>query len=122
MARLMLDGPHPLEFGTISELIRDNASGVYVLGYSGTEGNFYIDRVGRADSNMNESLLQLIGSAPMFKFEYALSAREAFDWECAIFHEFHPPGNFLHPSRPTGTDWQCRYCSHSRLSGSMNYV
>jgi hypothetical protein len=27
-----------------------------------------------------------------------------------MFHQFLPMGNFLHPSRPHGTDWICPSC------------
>jgi hypothetical protein len=27
-----------------------------------------------------------------------------------MFHHFMPVGNFLHPSRPPGSDWTCPMC------------
>jgi hypothetical protein len=30
-----------------------------------------------------------------------------------LFHDFAPPNNILHPSRPAGTQWECPRCQPS---------
>jgi hypothetical protein len=51
-----------------------------------------------------------IGTASQFKFRHFALQRQAFERECEMFHQFLPVGNFLHPSRPSGTDWTCPKC------------
>ena len=110
MAKSGLLGPHQLSFDTIRGLVTRVSPGVFALGYADLEGRFLINKVGRADDDVSARLRNLIGTANLFKFRYFNTAEEAFKKECALYHDFSPPGNMVHPYRPLGTDWECPYC------------
>lgn len=117
MTTTVLNGPYRLAYDDINSAVSRVAPGAFVLGHKGPDGRFYIDYVGRADLDMRDRLLQLIGSGNMFKFKYQPSGEEAFHAECELFHDFKPPGNRMHPDRPAGTNWECPRCRFFRLQG-----
>ena len=75
------------------------------------------DYVGRADHDVKDKLLQLIGSGNLFKYRCSTSSEAAFHAECELFHDFQPPGNRMHPDRAAGTNWECPRCRFFRLQG-----
>jgi hypothetical protein len=110
MAKSGLLGPYRLSFDTLRGLITRVSPGVFALGHTNLDGRFLINKVGRADDDVCARLSNLIGTANLFKFGYFDSSEEAFKKECALYHDFSPPGNMVHPYRPIGTDWECPYC------------
>jgi hypothetical protein len=110
MSRKELSGPYRLTFESIDCAVARHSPGVYALGHVGGDGRFYTHHVGRADSDLRHRLRNHIGAAMMFKYRYAPSSREAFEGECALFHDLGPPGNRVHPDRPKGTSWTCPRC------------
>jgi hypothetical protein len=110
-------GPFRLAYDDINNTIPRVAPGAFVLGHKGPDGRFYTDYVGRADRDVREKLLQLIGSGNLFKYKCVSSAEAAFHAECALFHDFKPPGNRMHPDRAAGTSWECPRCRFYRLQG-----
>jgi hypothetical protein len=101
MSKTGLQGPYPLSFDAIDSVVRATSAGVYALGHTDAQGRFAINHVGRSDSDLRARLLDCIGSEKLFKYGYSASAQTAFEKECQLFHDFSPPGNRLHPSRPT---------------------
>ncbi len=110
MAKTGLAGPYPLSFDAINTVVEQQCAGAYALGYIDQNGRFCINHVGRSDSDVGAKLRDHIGSDMLFKFGYFPSAREAFEKECRLFHDFNPPGNRVHPARPHGTNWECPRC------------
>lgn len=105
-----LTGPFKLTFEDIEVAVKQRAPGVYALGTRDLSGRFAIMSVGRSDVDVRERLRGCIGAGTHFKFDYFASEREAFEKECELFHEIKPPGNFLHPARPSGSTLRCPRC------------
>lgn len=109
MANTGLDGPFALTDDSIDRVVTRTSPGTYVLGLT-ENGTFYVNYVGRSDSDVNDRLHDHVGRQPQFKFGYFQSPKAAFERECRIFHDFNPPGNKAHPSRPNNSGWKCPYC------------
>ena len=105
-----LRGPFTLAADAIDEELVDDCPGAYALGFIDQLGRFSITFVGSAGEDLKSALKERIGTAPQFKFKHFAQQRQAFEKECEMFHQFMPMGNFLHPSRPPGTDWTCPNC------------
>lgn len=113
VAQSLLRGPASLTREGIEQVLGKKRGGVYALGYLDPRGVFRIERVGRHE-DLRQHLLNFIGSSSSFKYLQSLTAKEAFEIECQLFHSFRPRGNIMHPDRPTGSGWTCRYCLHYR--------
>lgn len=109
MERTLL-GPYELSFDTIDKQLPSQACGVFAVGYVDVSNTFRIERVGRDDVNLAELMRSLIGSSGRFKYAICANSKQAFEAECEIFHRFRPPGNFIHPVRPSGSRWRCPIC------------
>jgi hypothetical protein len=104
-----LYGPYPLHPGPIRDLLI-LSPGAYVLGDSDA-GGFHPRCVGRSDSDIAARLREFVGFYSEFKFAYCDSAREAFERECRLYHEFAASlDSGLHPSRRAHSDWRCPHC------------
>ena len=100
-------GPFHLTAQTITAAIIAKSPGTYVLGQQGDDNVFYINYAGRSDEDVATRLRQHIGTDKQFWFSYYNTAREAFDKECQLYHDFHPPRNLVHPARPKGAKPHC---------------
>jgi len=105
-----LDGPHSLDHETIDKVVSKVARGVFVIGNTGRDGKFYIDRVGRSDTGLRQALYDCIGTDSQFKFQLFLNPADAYVLECDIFHDFRPPMTIRHPESPIGRGLRCRRC------------
>jgi hypothetical protein len=104
-----LTGPFALTDTEIDEQVRDKSAGAFALDDSnGTV--FQFNFVGRSDIDLNNQLHVYVGAYKRFKFIYCSSDRAAFEKECGLFHDFHPPDNMIHPRRPAGSNWTCPRC------------
>ena len=110
MPTMNLDGPYSLTYDSVDGALGSAFPGVFALGYRGRDDVFYVNYVGRSDSDVRGRLLELIGSDVAFKFGRSASAEEAFRRECELFHAFRPPANRIHPGRPANTSWSCPRC------------
>jgi hypothetical protein len=110
MAKSGLLGPYKLTYDGIGSAVTRTSAGVFALGHTDANGTFRIHHIGRSDRDVGERLRDFIGSNTMFKYGYSSSAKAAFEKECALFHDFSPPGNRLHPDRPSGTNFECPRC------------
>ena len=81
MTKSGLRGPYPLTKEDIGENVTRQLPGAYALGHS-ANGKFYIDYVGRSDSDVKIRLHDHIGENSEFKYKYYASSEEAFDKEC----------------------------------------
>ena len=105
-----LHGPFALVSDAIEEELVPNCPGAYALGFTDRLGRFSITYVGSAGEDLKNKLKGHIGTAQQFKFRHFAQQRQAFEKECEMFHQFMPTGNFLHPGRPSGTNWLCPKC------------
>ena len=110
MATSGLRGPFPLTRDSVNQNVTRTSPGAYALGRT-RERTFYIDYVGRSDSDVNDRLRNHVGKYAEFKYEYYGSAKAAFEKECNLFHDFSPPDNDVHPARPQGSSWKCSRCN-----------
>jgi hypothetical protein len=110
MPKTGLMGPYHLTFDGIARAVPRKSAGVYVLGHTSPEGTFRIHHIGRSDIDVAEKLRSYIGSDTMFKYGYFPTAKAAFERECELYHDFRPPGNRIHPDRPSGSSLECPRC------------
>ncbi|MFZ4807992.1 MAG: hypothetical protein ACOYLQ_12095 [Hyphomicrobiaceae bacterium] len=105
-----LVGPLPLNYDQIASAIRRVTAGVYAIGHVDSDDCFYIERVGRSDSDIRRVLQETIGTASHFKYLELPTADQAFAKECLLFHDFKPPGNRCHPEPPFDSERDCPRC------------
>ena len=101
----------PLTHDTINYNLTKTSPGAYALG--NLRGNtFYVEYVGRSDSDLAERLKCWVGSYSHFKAGYFDSPLAAFKKECDLYHDFKDGGldNKVHPDRPNGSGWKCHRC------------
>lgn len=112
MANSGLFGPFSLTQSGISSNVKGIGAGAYALGKSDESGVFYIRYVGRSDDDLAGRLQQHVPE-PYLQFKYAFypSAKDAFDKECNLYHDFKPPDNKVHPARSKNANWNCPACT-----------
>lgn len=83
MASLNMNGPHQLDADTVNEVVESGRIGNYALGHNGNDNKFYVDYVGRSDTDVQSRLLRWVENSkrPLFKYSYAASAKDAFEKE-----------------------------------------
>jgi hypothetical protein len=113
MANLVLRGPFRLTSEVIRAFVPAGVAGVFVLGSVSPGGAHPIDAVGRADRDLVATLTDAVGSNSAFMFATAATAAEAFEMECALFHENMLIGRRPHPTAPSDTSLQCPVCGVS---------
>jgi hypothetical protein len=111
MAQNGLRGPFALTDRVIDQEVRPSQPGAFLLEDSSDLANFRVLYVGRSDTDVNNQLHVHVGSYKRFQYEYCATAEAAFERECALYHEFEPRDNPVHPQRPAGTRWKCPRCS-----------
>jgi hypothetical protein len=108
--RVALYGPYPLRQDTIKDLVILASPGTYVLGETNARG-FHPRCVGRSDFDVAAGIREFVGFYAEFKFAYCDSARQAFESECLLYHQFAPKlDTALHPSRQAYSSWRCPRC------------
>jgi len=111
MAQNGLQGPFALSDQVIDEEVSQIRPGAYVLEESADLVNFRVVYVGRSDINLNNQLHVHVGTYKRFRYQYCSSAQAAFEKECALYYDFEPRDNPVHPQRPAGTQWKCPRCN-----------
>jgi hypothetical protein len=105
-----LTGSFPLNQNSITQNIKKNCPGVYVLGT--VNANLLpVQRSGRSDDCLASRLAAHIGKYSDFMFAYCPTREAAFYAECELHHEYKPSDNILHPDRPNGTNLKCPRCT-----------
>lgn len=103
-----LYGPHPLTTLGVAAAVTTKSPGAYALGKMGDDGIFYIDYVGRSDDDLPGRLQKHVPERyPQFYYGYLPSAKAAYEKECALYHDFNPPDNKIHPATPPNTSYSC---------------
>jgi len=102
-----LRGPYNFIPDEINKRITRKSPGVYALLSSKKEVLY----VGRSD-DLRQRLLDRLkeSSYKYFKYGYALSSKDAFEWECNLWHYHKPPHNINHPQKPSNKKWKCPRC------------
>lgn len=112
MVTLGMQGSYTLTEEKIDEVVTKISPGNYALGHV-MEDKFYVEYVGRADTNLNTRLKDWIKKYSRFKFSYASSLKAAFEKECKNYHDFGENNilnNLNHPDRPSESNWKCPHC------------
>ena len=104
-----LRGTFPLTEIGIKDNVPQKSAGAYALGYT-RDDTFYVQYIGRSDVDVAARLRYHIGDYFRFKFESYSTAKEAFEKECCLYHDFKPADNDRHPARPAGKNWECPVC------------
>jgi hypothetical protein len=104
--------PHRLEVSVLRARV-PRAPGVFVLGYDRAIGA----RVGRAESDLRDSLALFLGHYSYFHFEVVPSWRDRFEKECELFHDLGGDrgelDNAEHPASPLRGGLACPVCAAS---------
>lgn len=112
-----LYGPLPLTPDRIQKNVQSGSAGIFALGLT-VDGTFLTKQIGRSDEDLRLALLPHVGGPyPHFKFAYAISARDAFEKECELFHSLVTLDVPIHPAPPEGTDLSCRGCRAASHAG-----
>jgi hypothetical protein len=110
MAVPILRGPYRLASAVIGIFVPAGMAGVYLLGAL-SQGKLHpVDAVGRAERDLADTLMGLIGSNSGFMFAPASSPPEAFEMECRVFHDNMLSGRRPHPMAPPDTPLVCPVC------------
>lgn len=107
MATLNMDGPFPYTREEIDRLVPEGVPGNYAFGSFDVGKNvFYVQYVGRSDSNLHDRIGHMLGKYSHFMASIANSAMEAYHKECQNWHDFGGEekclDNEIHPDRPNG--------------------
>lgn len=106
-----LYGPFQLKEERIDHNVVADSPGVYALGHT-RHGKFVIAYLGRADTDLRADLkAHTSGPYHQFKFTYGLSAVDAFEKQCDLFHDLTGLENDTHPRPPAElNDLVCTHC------------
>ena len=106
-----LEGPFPLQRGTIDNLVIRISPGAFILG-NGDAAKMVVRYIGRSDHDVASRLKDFLGFYSWFEFGYFETAKAAFEKECQLYHEFGDVTleNKLHPSRRAFSGWRCPRC------------
>ena len=116
MAKLNMIGPFDFTIDNVNRQIAANKIGNYALGYIDAKGAFRVLYVGRSDNDLNDRIKDHIGeydNYKMFKFSYATSVKDAYEKECANWHDFGEDKllkNKIHPDNPDKKQYKCPVC------------
>jgi hypothetical protein len=105
-----LRGPFALTDDAIDAEIRERQPGAYALEDSADLIHFRVLYVGRSDIDVNNQLHVHVGTYKRFLYQPCSDPAAAFEKECALYHQFEPRDNPIHPQRPPGMDWKCPRC------------
>jgi len=105
-----LFGPYLLTDYDVHHNLIIGERGVFALGFTGKDGVFYIDRVGKSEKSLIDTLLKYEGMYKEFKFKFFASEKACYEKECELFHLFKPRDNIAHPQAPKGIRLKCPTC------------
>ena len=112
MPSLEMGESHEFTQAEIDRLIEEESAGNFALGRANDEGKFIVKYVGRADVDVSAELQNhLQGGYQMFKFNYALSPRSAYDKECRNYHDFGESKNLDNKIHPASGGSPCPVCT-----------
>lgn len=112
-------GPYSLTMSEVEGKVDPNAIGYYVLGYMNKDGLFRSLYVGRSGKErLQKRLKGWVGDNryKQFLFDYADSEKQAYDYECIVYHELGEKeklDNERHPRCPDDTNLRCPVCGNN---------
>ncbi|NDJ75846.1 MAG: hypothetical protein GYB65_06280 [Chloroflexi bacterium] len=112
----VLQGPYRLTPEDIRAAVTEKLPGSFLIGTISAGGDFTPRIVGRADLDIRRELelqTRLASQFNGFKFRYASSPKQAFEQQCADFHECgecEGLENKKHPRSPSHVNWSCPVC------------
>jgi len=102
-------GPFPLVPSQLNLRVPCGSRGVYCVGK--TPGR--VNRVGRADRDLNGELKTLEADYHFFWYETVLTPRETYREQCRAFHKYYGMGGLdsdEHPVPPARVEDRCPVC------------
>ena len=112
MASTRLRGPFSLSLEGIKNAVSATLPGAYALGHTDERGSFVVEYVGRGDDDVRKSLQRhVVENYRQFEFAYYDRAKDAFEKECNLYHDFPNTNNRAHPAGPPGSCWMCPRCT-----------
>lgn len=114
MLNIGLSKPYPFDPLTVDQIIKLKAAGNFALGELNDSGEFAAEYVGWSDSDIKTEIKAMLGGRySAFEYSYALTAKDAFEKNCRIFHDLGGQillDNKEHPTRPHRAKWRCPLC------------
>jgi hypothetical protein len=106
-----LHGPHSLTAAGVSNNVKGIGPGAYALGNVNGQNQFVISYVGRSDDDLAGRLQQHVALPYLyFKYGFYSSAKDAYEKECGLYHDFAPADNKVHPAKPKNSLLACPRC------------
>jgi hypothetical protein len=100
---------YALTTSSVAETVTQTAPGIFILGQT-IEGTFHVKYVGWDAEDIGAAIKFQVGLFNRYKYEYALSAEEAFEKVCILYHMFLPARNKAHPEWHCHSDVECPMC------------
>lgn len=100
---------YALTTSSVAETVTQPAPGIFILGQT-IEGTFHVKYVGWDAEDIGAAIKFQVGLFNRYKYEYALSAEEAFEKVCILYHMFLPARNKAHPEWHRGGAVECPMC------------
>jgi hypothetical protein len=115
MAKTSLFGPFNVNTESIDTNVVGVGSGVYALGHNANNNSvFIVQYVGRSDTDLNDRLKKHLNEGYLlFKYGFLETAKESFNKECQLWHDFGEDkliDNKIHPDKGINKDWLCPVC------------
>ncbi len=110
LSTIGLKGPFRLNAETLRVTALAKLPGAYMLGHTNDEGTFIVEKIGRSDADLKETLQNYTECYSQFSFEHFHSAKAAFEKECDLYHNLMVGASYIHPARPEGSYWKCPHC------------
>ena len=100
---------YALTTSSVAETVTQTAPGIFILGQT-IEGTFHVKYVGWDAEDIGAAIKFQVGLFNRYKYEYTLSAEEAFEKVCILYHMFLPARNKAHPEWQGHSDVECPMC------------
>ena len=100
---------YALTTSSVAETVTQTVPGVFILGQS-IEGTFHVKYVGWDAEDVAGAIKFQVGLFNRYKYEYAVTAEEAFEKACILYHMFLPARNKAHPEWHGHSDVECPMC------------
>src|SRR5690349_369419 len=100
---------YALTTSSVQETVTQTQPGVFILGQS-IEGTFHVKYVGWDPEDIAGAIKFQVGLFNRYKYEYALTAADAFEQACILYHMFLPARNKAHPEWQGHAEVECPMC------------
>jgi hypothetical protein len=100
---------YALTTSSVAETVTQAAPGVFILGQT-IEGTFHVKFIGWDAEDIAAAIKFQVGLFNRYKYEYTVTAEEAFEKACILYHMFLPARNKAHPEWQGHSDVECPMC------------